>query len=263
MLRAFKSEWFKIRRISVLAGGGAMIAFATLFSYLGIDRAVAQAGSAAGRGPEGLTPARLATIPGMTDFFGRSSSMLQVIALVIVAAAMAAEFSQGTLRNLLVRDPVRLRLLAGKMIALMTYVTIAAVAAMAVAFGVGVLEALHVGISTSAWTSSDGWRALLALDANVLLAVLGFSVMGLFFATMFRSAAAAVGVSLAYLLAVEGILVGFWSELGKWLPGQMLDTIATGNPALTYGRAATTAAAYMAAMIVVVAVVFHRRDVTS
>ena len=37
--------------------------------------------------------------------------------MTVVAANVAAEWSQGTLRNLLVREPGRLRLLAGKMLA--------------------------------------------------------------------------------------------------------------------------------------------------
>lgn len=263
MFRAFKSEWLKFRRLSVLAGGASMIALSGLFAYVGIDRAVAHA-SAGSHGPgEGATPAMLATVHGMLTFLGHSSSLLEVIALIIVAAAVAAEYSQGTLRNLLVRQPARLRLLSGKVLALLSYVSLAAILAMAAGFGVALLEARHVGVSTAAWTSSDGITSLLRLDLDILLAVLGFGVLGLFFATVFRSAVGAVGVSLAYLLAVEGLLVGFWSELGQWLPGQVFGAIATGSDTLTYGRAATTAVIYTASMLIVGAVLFRVRDVTS
>src|ERR1022692_4078635 len=125
MWRSFKSEWIKMRRRSVLIGGASIIFFALIFIPLGIITATSSGGRSGG-GPQALTKIALSGDQGLTTLLSRGGTLTAVIALVLVASAMAAEYQQGTLRNLLVRQPARVRLLTGKFLALLTYALIAA-----------------------------------------------------------------------------------------------------------------------------------------
>jgi ABC-type transport system involved in multi-copper enzyme maturation permease subunit len=119
MLRAFNSEWIKMRRRSVLIGGASIIFFALIFIPLGIITATSPGGRSGG-GPQALTKIALSGDQGLTTLLSRGGTLTAVIALILVASAMAAEYQQGTLRDLLVRQPARIRLLTGKFLALLT-----------------------------------------------------------------------------------------------------------------------------------------------
>src|SRR6266702_5240566 len=105
MIRAFRSELLKLRRWSVLAGGGEIIAATAFIAYLTFDQITSRA-----TGPE-LTPLIQAcpTPQGLITGVGQARSLIIVIALIMISSNIAAELSQGTLRNLLVREPSRLR----------------------------------------------------------------------------------------------------------------------------------------------------------
>ncbi len=201
---------------------------------------------------------------GLVAALIRVSDFIVVIPLVIIAAAVAGEYAQGTMRNLLVREPGRIRLLLGKFLALLVYCLIAST----VAFGVGALIAFqvapHEGINTSPWTTSDALHNLLSLWGNLLLSTTAWCVLGLLGATMFRSPAAAVGVSLVFLLVVENLIVAIWTEAPQWLFVTLNQAIiAGGNTNSDYGRAVGLIGLYCACAVVVAAVVFRRRDVSA
>jgi ABC-2 type transport system permease protein len=96
-----------------------------------------------------------------------------VVALALFAIAIAGEYSQGTLRNLLVRQPRRVRLLAGKLLALACFTAIAVVVGVVAATLTALLVAPGQDIPTTAWFTSDGWAALGSGLGNLLLATLG------------------------------------------------------------------------------------------
>ena len=133
-------------------------------------------------------------------------------------------------------------------------------------------------IATAAWFTSDGWAALGSGLGNLLLATLGWGLIGALLALLLRSPAAAVGVGLAYALPFELLVTSAWDAGVRWLPGQLLGTLASGGAATaTYGRAALLLAIYAAfavaagiALVVYLAVVviaattlFARRDVAT
>src|SRR5215472_7894595 len=118
MIRAYWSEWLKFRRWTVLAGSGLMIAISAFVAYLTFHQITS---GATGRE---LTPLIEAfpTPLGLLSVVGQERSLIIVLSLIMVTVNLAAEWSQGTLRNLLVREPNRLSLLAGKMLALLLFV---------------------------------------------------------------------------------------------------------------------------------------------
>src|SRR2546425_3577309 len=156
MVHALRSELLKFRRWSVLAGSGVMIAATAFIAYLTFHQMTSGA-----TGSE-ITPLiqALPTPQGLITVVGQARSLIIAIALIMVTSNVAAEWSQGTLRNLLVREPNRLRLLSGKMLALVLFVTISAVLTLAISAAL-ILAAAHAqGLQTSAWTSSEGLRTL-------------------------------------------------------------------------------------------------------
>src|SRR5205809_6471790 len=115
MMRAFRSELLKFRRWSVLAGSGVMILATAFIAYLPFHQITSGA-----TGPE-LTPLIQAfpTPKGLITVVGQARSLIIVTALIMVTSSIAAEWTQGTLRNLLVRQPRPLHPLAGKKHALL------------------------------------------------------------------------------------------------------------------------------------------------
>src|SRR5258708_28332966 len=122
MARAFRSELLKLGSFSVLAGGGVMIVASAAIAYLTFHQITSGA-----TGPELTNLIRaFPTTQGLVTVVGQARSLIIAIALIIVTANIAAEWSQGTLRNLLVREPSPLRLLSGKMLARVLFVAISA-----------------------------------------------------------------------------------------------------------------------------------------
>lgn len=273
MLGAFRSEWLKIRRPSVLIGAAAMSAFGTLFTYLAVYRATSAPGRFVPGGQPSIGAIALASSDGLTTLLSRGATMIDVIAFVLVSAAMASEFSQGTLRNLLVFQPGRLRLLGGKFLALLLFVVLAATVALALSSTVATLTARWRGVETSAWTSSTGLGNLGVVYGDLLIALLAWSVFAFFGALVFRSAAGAIGSGMAYLLVIEGLISAVWDDAPRWLFGRLVESgIIGGQHVLTgpeganasgYGRSLVLVGLYVAAFAVAGAVLFRRRDVST
>jgi len=150
---------------------------------------------------------------------------------------------------------------------MLTYILIATT----IALGLGTLAALfaahNVGYDTSIWTTSDSSGQLGSLWGNMLTAVTAYSVLGLLFSIIFRSAAAAVGVSLGYALVVEGLVRVLLPDAAPWLlttlTGSITGSTGGNNGDFSYGWSLVIVAAYATAALVVTAILFRRRDVTT
>jgi len=267
MVHAFRSELLKFRRWSVLAGSGVMIAATAFIAYLTFHQITSGA-----TGSE-LTPLIQAfpTPQGLITVVGQARSLIIVIALIMVTSNIAAEWSQGTLRNLLVREPNRLRLLAGKMLALVLFVIVSAALTLAISATLILVAAHAQGIQAAAWTSSEGLRTLLAFFGNEVLCLVGISLLGMLIAVLTRSVGAAVGVALAYVLVPEGIIAMVWQQGSQWfpvrvlnfLPGSTLPLAVGPTPPQGYPTALLVALLWMVGFVVVSAVVFQRQDVNA
>lgn len=261
-MRAFTSEWVKLRRKNLFAGTYLGLAgAATLLTVLLFNRA----GRPRPRGGESvLTLVRLAQPDGLAFALRRAAPLLGVVTLAVAAAQVGFEYSQGTLRGLLVREPRRVRLLGGKYLALLTF-TLGAVFLASLASGATAVAMAHTrGISTAAWTSSTGRRDNAQALGDVLVAIVGYTTLGVVLGTIIRSPVASVVIGLAYLLPFENILAAILTDAARWLPGQLLDALARGgNETATFARAGWTLAVYLTAAGGVAAALFARRDVTA
>ncbi|HEX4830097.1 MAG TPA: ABC transporter permease [Trebonia sp.] len=260
---AFISEWVKLRRKTLLLSTFLGLAAASsLFVVLIFSNAPAHG---SGGGLPSL--AQLARPNGLVFGLTRATFLLGVVAFGTAAAQTASEYSLGTLRQLLVRQPRRVTLLAGKMVAVVTFMALATAFAAVVAFLVANVMAASRGVPTSAWFTGTGLGDLLRALGNIELAVIGYSVLGLVIGQFLRSAVGAVIVGFAWLLVIEQfILTRIVPATAPWLPGISLSTIAGGGNAdfgLTYGHGLIVAVAYIALAIAAASITFARRDVTA
>jgi ABC-2 type transport system permease protein len=254
--RAFRSEWFKIRRPGVLLGGlGGMVAFALLAVILTVARADNT------HSEIGITA--LSQPGGFASILQRGSDFLGIFALGVVAVATAQEYSHGTLRSLLVREPRRLRLLAGKTLANLVYVCASVLVASLIALVVALAIAPGKGISTSAWLNA-GLGTTASTIGNMVIAAAGFGILGALLALVTRAPAPAVIAGVAWILPVETLLTRAWPNVGHWLPGQQLQAIvAGGNTISGYGWALALGLSLVAVAAIASGALFRLRDVST
>jgi ABC-type transport system involved in multi-copper enzyme maturation permease subunit len=261
MLRAFLAEWLPLGRRRFLVGTfGATAAAAALGAVLTFV-------ASSGRQPYGdfLHARSLSRADGMVQGLNSISILLGVVGLCVVAANLAGDYSRGTLRNQLVAQPHRLRLLTGKCLALAVFIALVVLAATVVSVALSFLLAPVKGVSTSAWLSLAGLRELAKAIGNNMINALGFGVLGGLAAIVFRSPAAAISVGIAYVLPIEIIITGIWRSAGRWLPGQLLQDIANGGHGYdtSYLHAGLRALVYGAVAVLASAALFRYRDMTS
>lgn len=274
-MRAFRSEWVKlIRRNTSLGFGGAMIGFTLLFTFMafmsvgGADVGLDEGGSEAF-----VTQAVLSLTDGSLFAITQMVSFLGIIALALFASSLAGEFNKGTIRLLFVTEPNRLKLLAGKLSALASFIALGVAAALVASVGLGALLASGAGVDTAAWWTSEGVAAMGAAYVNITGAVLVTALIGAAIAVLTRSAAIAISVGAAYFILGEALIGAFWKPLGEWGPSAVATVVATGGAAgmnlgaprsgITYATAALLALGYAAVSVAVSSTVIARRDVTS
>jgi ABC-2 type transport system permease protein len=254
MVRAFRSEWLKIRRRGMLLGSAGVM---SALAILGVVIVVLRASSR--RAP--VSVARLSQPDGFASLMQHAGEMLGVVALGTLAIAVAQEYSYGTLRSILVREPRRLRLLAGKLSANLLFVAAGMTVAYVVAFVTALVVAPTQGVDTSGWLGS-GLGQTLSTAGDLVLAALGYGLFGCLLGIVLRAPAPAVIAGLAWALPVEGLVNSVWSSLGDWLPFRQLAAIVSQvSESVSYGHALAMAGVYSLAACAVAAVLFRRRDV--
>lgn len=265
MFRMFRSTWITLRRPGMLLGTYGVVAALTATITAVIFLNASSIAPADTRGPDaGVTLQSLASGSGFLQGLTSSVMLLGLISLCVAAAQLAVGYSNGSLRNLLIRQPKRLRLLAGQWAAAVSFTLGAVVLAALVAGAAGFVFAGVKGIDTTAWFTTaaigDSARSL----GEVLLAVGGFATLGATLGSVLRSPVAAISVGAAWVMAIENILAATISGADRWLPGQLLNAIAGGGTAtVSLTTAATTTIVYLLIASVVTGALLQRRDVTA
>ena len=254
---AFASEWTKLRRptlfLSTFLG---LAAAASLFVVLLFSQASADGGI--------VTLHELAKPNGLVIGVARASILLGVVAFGIAASQVASEYSLGTLRQLLVRQPRRAVLLAGKMLGTITFLVLALCFAAVIALIVAVVAAQARHVPTSAWFTGTGLGDLLRELGDLTLSVIGYSVLGMALGQFVRSAVFAVIVGFAWLVAVENIIVRIVPSTQQWLPGASITAVASGGvEGVSYGHGLILGTVYVVVAIAAAMTVFLRSDVTA
>jgi ABC-type transport system involved in multi-copper enzyme maturation permease subunit len=261
--RVFRSEWRKLRRPTLFLGtmlaSAGLTGLVTSLLFLLID-------SPQGNSDRGNMISReILQLPsGLTIGFSNAAGLLGIVALCVFAAQTAQEYTYGTLRNLLVRQPRRLQLLLGKYVSMASFaivmVILAAVVSMSLAFGLSG----RAKVATDAWVTSDALQEMAKTFGNVLLSVIAFGTVGMILGLLLRSPISSISLGVIWLLIVENILVVVKSSLGNWMPGNLMSIIAVGGTTdISYTHSITMVSIYLVASTAIVITLFKRRDVSN
>lgn len=263
MIHAIKAEWMKLtRRGMILGGAGVMVGFMTLATLLTLQSALPEPPTGVAGPVMRPTLAQIEASDGLLSIFGILVHIVGIVSAVIFAQSIGSEYSNGTLKVMLTREPRRLVLLSAKILAISGFIAAAIFVAFIVLFGASNHMADAKEYDISAWMSSEGWSASLGGLARLWVAALVQGLIGLTLGVLFRSPAPAVGVGIGYIFALEPLIIGSWSEAAKWLPGPVLTAFTKGGTAdVPILMASALVALYSLALIAVAGVIIQRRDV--
>jgi ABC-2 type transport system permease protein len=267
MLRVFFAEWRKLRRPSLFLGTyGAALGLTALISsllYLRID-------SASGNGDRIITPEQLSGEDGSIvsfEFVGSGISflgLLPTIAFCVFAAQTSQEYTYGTLRNLLVRQPRRITLLVGKIAAMKVFVLLLTLTSAIVSILISYFLSDRAGVSTDLWFTSDGRTVIFQTLLNVYISVFYTGIIGMVLGLLLRSPITSISIGILWFVIVENAIGAVKPVTLKWMPGYQLSTIAEGgNFTVTYSHALTLGSIYVAVALLISGVLFARRDVAN
>jgi ABC-2 type transport system permease protein len=262
MIRTFKAELLKLRRRRVaVAVAISALAFAAIAST-----AVFLSATAAGEpgSQRGATIESLGQAGGATEAFSIGVSFAGILVLVLFIANVAGEFSQGTFRTLLMRQPRRAGLLVGKMAALLAFA--AGVLALTEVLTVAASAAIAPtqDVSTASWFGIDGLGEAAGHYATALFGVAAWASLGMALAIFVRSIPVALAIGIVWSGPFEHLLEDAWTAAGQWFPGLLLEALAAGGTAdVSSTRALVLVALYVTAAATAAAIVFARRDVTA
>ncbi len=285
MLRA---EWLRLRKrpmtLVLLAVFLALLAIQLLVQSVFVQLTGQQNGGA-GLGMQTAAWQRRLIFPGVFGtVFNHTNGLGGILAIILAAGSMGGEYSWGTMRAQLAREPDRLRYLLAKIAALL----LALLASMGCALALGTLLALALGALTGAFGSVQP-RDILLLPAAMLQALyvlLPYVLLTIAFTILGRSQLAGVVGGLLYLVfeggvggfALFGLLGGVFLTLYNLLPGQNINVLVMANAQLfglepemvgalrtmtfpPYSQAIAVVAVYCAMFLAIAAARFGKTDI--
>jgi ABC-2 type transport system permease protein len=260
MIAALRSELVKLRRRRVLI----VSALTTLiFAIGGAAIVLASASQTANPAGRGVTFSELADAGGGTEVFTTAVSFAGTFLFVVFVGAVAVEFSRGTFRTMLLYEPRRLRLLAGKMAGLLLFAAVVLAAAEVVTWVAAKLLAPSQDVATGDWISAAALGDALTDYALVLYWITGYALLGMMVAILARSVPIALAIGIAWAGPFEHLLQDAWSRAERILPGLLLEEfVAGGTSEVSASRAFLTVTVYVLVATAIAATSFARRDVT-
>lgn len=262
MTRVIRAELLRLvrrRTVTVAAAGCALFSVVATLAVFSTAR-VAGVSSR----QTGTTLAALAGEGGGTEAFAVGASFVGFLVFVTFIALLASEFSGGTFRAFLVRDPNRLRVIIGELAGILIVAAGAVAVAEACTFAISLVVAPTKDISTADWFTLGSVAAGLRDYAAVIGGVAGWAIFGTTLAVIFRSVPLALGVGFAWAGPIENITVQSWPTGYSVFPGQVLASLIQGGTAeLAIGQAVLTAVLYTGVAAAVTLILLSRRDVTT
>jgi ABC-type transport system involved in multi-copper enzyme maturation permease subunit len=274
MIATIKAEWRKNRfRPAFLVTSG-ILAVLVMFAYATNWYLALNPGTGRREGAVSI----LVLYPDQFVNYAMGAGFPIGAAMAIVLGALFAgsEYSWGTLKTLLTQHSGRLTTWIGRVVVFEVWMAILTVVLFAVGAAASVVVASFQGHVIA-------WPALIDLGKGVATIFLIFSVngaLGMALGTLFKNSAAALGVGLVYLLALQIILVRFIDSVNngayKWIgdlfDGQNTNALLHTFTSAAFGpttpasigpeRAVTVLAIYFAVFLVIAAGLLRRRDVT-
>ena len=263
MIRTFRAELVKLRRRRVLV----LAAVATIVFSIGTAAVVLASAEPAANRPgfgQGTTIEALSAAGGGTEVFTTGASFAGTFVFVVFVGAIAVEFSRGTVRTMLLRQPRRRALLAGKLASLIAFAAVVLAVAEALTWTAATLIAPTQDIPTGEWRSPAAIGHALTDYAKVLFWVGGYALLGMTVAVLARSVPVALTIGIAWAGPFEHLVQDAWSNVSRVFPALLLEAlVAGGTTDVSALRAFGTVAAYMLVAGVIAGTTFVRRDVTA
>jgi ABC-2 type transport system permease protein len=263
MFKVFFAEWRKLRRPTLLLGTFAAALFfnglITSFIYLMIDspQGNSDRGQSVGRDVLGLAS-------GSVNGFASIGGLLGIIALCVFAAQSAQEYTYGTLRNLLVRQPRRLTLLMGKYAAMKSFALLLTIINAIVSIGISFYLSDRAKVSTDLWFTSAGWSAIAHTLVNVYISIVFYAIIGITLGILLRSPISAISIALVWILIIENLIGAVKPVTLDWMPGNQFAVIAQGGtPLISYSHAMILGSSYVLLALLVSSFLFTKRDVAN
>jgi ABC-type transport system involved in multi-copper enzyme maturation permease subunit len=202
----------------------------------------------------------------LPEAFTAAFGPLMLVALILGASFIGAEWHAGTVTTLLTWEPRRGRVIAAKLLATLASVFVLSVATLAL---LGVVLALDAAARGTTAGADGAWLAeTLGMGLRVTFLACFAAAVGFGLATIGRNTAGALGAFFGYLVIFESLIQGLEHRLAPWLVSQNIAWFIATEPAdvTGAGRSVWGAALYLlavAALVVLVAVAaFRTRDVT-
>jgi ABC-type transport system involved in multi-copper enzyme maturation permease subunit len=264
---AFRAELMKLRRPKMLAGFyGAMVGFSVLATTLAflVAKDRPQVFNGDRPGAVGFSLADLTGSAGATRGFVLGAGFVGVIVLVMFAVSIASEHSYGTLRTLALFEPRRLRLLAGKIAALVVFVAIGYALAEVAGILTAYIAAGIKGVPVHAWTTGAGLQSTASAFGDAVLSGIGWGLLGMMAAIAFRTLPITLAVMLAWVFPFENIMFRSWAAADRWFPGLLLQGVGSGSGGSGgWTRAVLMTALYAGLFLAASSLIFRRRDITA
>jgi hypothetical protein len=263
MIRTVRAELVKLRRRRVLLLTAAATFVFSIATALVVLASAEPAGNRPGFG-QGTTIEALSAAGGGTEVFTTGISFAGTFVFVVFVGAIAVEFSRGTVRTMLLRQPRRGALLAGKLAGLVLFAAAVLAAAEALTWTAATLLAPTQDIPTGEWRSLAAVGHALGDYASAVFWVGGYALFGLTVAVLTRSVPVALAIGIAWAGPFEHLIQDAWNTANRVFPGLLLEAfVAGGTTEVSSLRAFATLVIYMLGAAAVAGTIFLRRDVTA
>jgi hypothetical protein len=165
---------------------------------------------------------------------------------------------------MLLHQPRRIRLLAGKLAALLAFAAAVLAAAEVLTWVAARLLAPSQDVATGQWISADALGQGVADYGSVLFWVSGYALLGTTLAILVRSVPIALAIGIAWAGPFEHLLQDAWDPAQRFFPGLLLEAfVAGGTPSVSATRAFLTVSVYVIVAAALGGTVFARRDMTA
>lgn len=267
MRSVVRSELIRIWRPTFLLGGiGVMAAAAALvsvFIYTSAEDVPPTSGPTGGPSTGIPTVGQIAEPGGYLTALSTVSTLAGFVLLVVWAMAVANDYSSGLIRLLVQAQPRRVRLLAGKLTALLMFTLVATAATTLVVVLVAHPLARLQGISVRAWRT-DFFPHLFSGYFNFLIAALVWGLIGAMLAELTHNSALAIGIGIGYLLVVENLIAIIAPRASAYLPAGALNALVMGGTTrLSWAPALGLVILYGAIAAAITFLTFRTRDIVS
>jgi len=272
MIATIKGEWRKNRfRPAFLVSSGIIAAIVVL--VYGVNWYQALHPAADDRQVSLLT---LYPDQFVNSVMGAGFPLGAAMAIVLGALIAGSEYSWGTMKTTLTQGPGRLTTWFGRVVVFAAWMAILTLILFAMGAAASVVVASFEGHAIA-------WPAAIDIAKGIGAIWLVFAVngaIGLALGVLIRNSAAALGVGLIYVLAVEILAVGFIDSLNggayRWIGNLFVGQNATAllqsftspafgrslAPSIGAEQAVLVLAAYFAGLVIVAAALIRQRDVT-